>query len=82
MNEYDPKYWKHGINVTVGQFCEYVKNNIPSDATICICGDNNVNIHFSPSGNILSVDHDKLSDLPEYDGYEPGKIVTEDKINI
>ncbi len=25
MNKYDPKYWKHGNNITVEQFCEYVK---------------------------------------------------------
>ena len=42
VNEYDPKYWKHGVNVTVGQFCDHVKKNIPSDAMLYICGDNNV----------------------------------------
>lgn len=24
MNEYDSKYWKHGNNITVEQFCKYV----------------------------------------------------------
>lgn len=67
MNEYDPKYWKHGVNITVGQFCDYIKKNIPSDAVLYICGDNNVSLHFSPQGNILSVDYDTLSDLPEYE---------------
>lgn len=76
MNEYDPKYWKHGVNVTVGQFCDHVKKNIPSDAILYICGDNNVNLHFSSKSNIFSVDYDDLSDLPGYEGYEAGEIVT------
>ncbi len=76
MNEYDPKYWKHGVNVTVGQFCDYTKKNIPSDAVLYICGDNNVSLHFSPQGNILSVDYDTLSDLPEYENCVAGEPVT------
>lgn len=75
MNEYDPKYWKHGVNVTVEQFCDYVKKNISSDAVFYICGDNNVSLHFSPQGNILSVDYDTLSDLPEYEGCIAGEPV-------
>ena len=38
MNEYDPKYWKHGVNVTVGQFCDHIKKNIPSDAVLIYAG--------------------------------------------
>ena len=76
MNEYDPKYWKHGVNVTVGQFCDYTKKNIPSDAVLYICGDNNVSLHFSPQSNILSVDYDTLSDLPEYENCVAGEPVT------
>lgn len=76
MNEYDPKYWKHGVNVTVGQFRDYIKKNIPSDAVLYICGDNNVSLHFSPQGNILSVDYDTLSDLPEYENCAAGELVT------
>ena len=76
MNGYDPKYWKHGVNVTVGQFCDYVKKHIPSDAVFYICGDNNVSLHFSPEDNIFSADYDALSDLPEYEGYEAREIET------
>ncbi|MDE6053373.1 MAG: hypothetical protein K2G55_06380 [Lachnospiraceae bacterium] len=76
MIGYDPKYWKHGVNVTVGQFCDYVKKNIPSDAVLYICGDNNVYLHYLSESNIFSVDYDDLSDLPEYEGYEAGKLVT------
>ena len=50
MNEYDPKYWKHGVNVTVGQFCDYTKKNIPSDAVLYICGDNNVKLQLFAAG--------------------------------
>lgn len=76
MNEYDSKYWKHGVNVTVGQFCDYIKKNIPSDAVLYICEDNNVSLHFSPQGNILSVDNDTLSDLPAYENRAAGELVT------
>ena len=76
MNEYDPKYWKYGVNVTVGQFCDYIKKNILSGAVLYICGDNNVSLHFSPQGNILSVDYDTLSDLPEYENCAAGELVT------
>lgn len=31
MNEYDPKHWKHRVDITVGQFFDYVKKNIPSE---------------------------------------------------
>lgn len=77
MNGYDPKYWKYGVHVTVGQFCNHVKRNIPSNAILYICGDDNVNLHFSPKSNIFSIDYDDLSDLPEYEGYEVGELVTE-----
>lgn len=73
MNEYDVNYWKHGMNITVGQFCDYVKKNIPSDAIFHVCGDSQVYLHFSPEGNTLSVDHDSLSDLPEYEDCEAGE---------
>lgn len=34
MIEYDPSFWKYGENVTAGEFCEYLKENIPHDAII------------------------------------------------
>lgn len=76
MNGYDPKYWKNGVNVTVGQFCDYVRENIPPNAVLHICGNNNVNVHYLPEGNIFSVDYDALSDLPEYEGCRAGELVT------
>jgi len=73
MSEYDANYWKCGMNITVGQFCDYVKENIPSDAIFHVCGDSQVYMHFSPEGNAFSVDHDSLSDLPEYEDCEAGE---------
>lgn len=73
MNGYDAHYWKCGMNITVGQFCDYVKENIPSDAIFHVCGDSQVYLHFSPEGNAFSVDHDSLSDLPEYEDCEAGE---------
>ena len=73
MNEYDANYWKHGRNITAGQFCEYVKEHIPSDAIFHVCGDSQGYLHFSPEGNVFSVDYDSLSDLPEYKDCEAGE---------
>ncbi len=66
MLEYDPKFWKHGENMTVGQFCDYVRKHIPLDAILHVCGDSQVYLHFSPEGNAFSLDYDSLSGLPEY----------------
>ena len=76
MNKYDPKYWKHGNNITVEQFCEYVKKYIPSDAVFYVCGSSSISLHFSPNGNIFSVDCDSLSDLPEYEECSIGEITS------
>ena len=76
MNEYDSKYWKHGNNITVEQFCEYVKKYIPSDAVFYVCGNSSINLHFSLEGNIFSVDCDSLSDLPEYEECSIGEITS------
>ena len=76
MNEYDANYWKCGMNITVGQFCDYVKEKSPSDAIFHVCGATQVYLDFSPEGNVFSVDHDSLSDLPEYEDCESGEFDT------
>lgn len=68
---YDPKHWKHGINITVGEFYSYLGRNVPADAVIHICGSNQVYLHLSEDGTVFSVDYDSLSELPEYDGCGP-----------
>ncbi len=78
MDGYDAGYWKHGVNVTAGQFCNYIKTHIPPDAVLHVCGDNQVYLHFSPDGNALSMDHDPLSDLPEYEGCQAEELDTGD----
>lgn len=78
MNMYDPKYWKHGENITVEQFCDYLKKNIPSDAVFYVCGDNRVSLHYSPDGNVFSVDCNDLSDLSEYEECSVEEIITEE----
>lgn len=66
---YSPKYWKHGINITVQQFREYLMDNIPLDAIMCDCGDRQIFMHLEEDGSVFSIDHDSLSDLPEYEKY-------------
>ena len=67
---FDPKYWKHSQNITVRQFCEYLQNNIPGDALLYVCGDNQVYMHMESDGSIFSIDDNSLSDLQEYEDYE------------
>lgn len=50
---------------------------IPRDAVFYVCGNSSINLHFSPEGNIFSIDCDSLSDLPEYEGGSIGEITTE-----
>lgn len=47
MNEYDSKYWKHGNNITVEQFCKYVMQQIIKDAVFYVCGNSSISLHFS-----------------------------------
>lgn len=74
---FDPKYWKHCENITVKQFCEYLQNNIPEDALLYVCGDNQVYMHMESDGSIFSVDDNSLSDLPEYEDYEVQELEVE-----
>ena len=60
----------------MNEYVPNIKKNIPSDVVLYICGDNNVSLHFSPQGNILSVDYDTLSYLPEYENRAAGEFVT------
>lgn len=74
MSGYDVKFWKHGENVTAGEFCKYVKENIPSDAIINVCGDSQIYLHYSPDGKEFSLDNCALSDLPEYEDCKAGEL--------
>ena len=73
MTKYDPNYWKYGENVTAGQFCEYVKENIPHDAILHVCGSSQIYLHFSADRKVFSLDDCALSDLPEYGNCEAGE---------
>jgi hypothetical protein len=72
---YDSKYWKHGCNVTVRQLYEYMQQNIPDDAIVCIGGSNEIFTHLSTDGSAFSLDFDSLSDLEEYEGSEPSEML-------
>ena len=73
MSGYDAAFWKHGENVTVGEFCEYMKENIPYDTILHVCGDNQIYLHYSSGGKAFSLDNCALSELPEYENCEVGK---------
>lgn len=67
---FDPKYWRHCENVTVKQFCEYLQKNIPGEAVLYVCGDNQVYMHMEADGSAFSIDDSSLSDLAEYEDSE------------
>ena len=71
---YDVEYWKHGEGITVKQFCDYLEKNIPPNAIMNVCGDNQIYIHLEKDGSVFSVDNCSLSDLPEYEDYEVGRL--------
>lgn len=74
MIEYNPKFWKHGESITVGQFCEYVSKHIPPTAILHVCGDEQIYLHLSTDGNVFSLDYNSLSDLSEYEDCEAGEL--------
>ena len=61
-----PKHWKHSENITVKQFCDYLQNNVPEDALLFVCGDNQIYMHMEEDGSVFSIDDNSLDDLPEY----------------
>ena len=67
---YDPKHWVHAENITVGEFCNYLMANVPTEAILCVCGDSQVYMHLEIDGSTFSVDYSSLSDLEEYENYE------------
>lgn len=73
---FDPKYWKYCKGITVKQFCNYLQENIPPDALMNVCGDDQIYMHMEKDGSAFFVDDCSLSDLPEYEEYvEPEEIV-------
>lgn len=38
MNERDLKYWKQDLSIMAGQFYDYIRKNVSSDAVLFICG--------------------------------------------
>lgn len=38
MNERDSKYWKQDLSIMAGQFYDYIRKNVSSDAVLFICG--------------------------------------------
>ena len=50
---YDKKYWRQGKNVTVGQFMDYIRKNVPEDAVFCVLGNNQIYFHLEEDKNRL-----------------------------
>lgn len=71
---YDPKHWKQGTNITVGEFCDYLKESVPIDAIFCVCRSSQIFLHQSQDGRVFSIDYDSLSELLEYDACTPMQI--------
>lgn len=57
-----------GIHITVGELCNYLKENIPADAIFCVCGSDRIYLHMEQDKSVFSVDDCSLSDMEEYCG--------------
>ena len=71
---FDRKHWKYGDNITVGELCNYLKNNLPTEALFCVCGSERIYFHMEKDKSVFSVDDCSLSDMEEYYGYEAEEI--------
>lgn len=71
---FDRKHWKYGDDITVGEFCDYLKENVPADAMFCVCGSSRIYLHMEEDKSVFSVDDCSLSDMAEYSGYDVQKI--------
>lgn len=74
MGDYNPDYWKCCTGITIEQFCHYLKTNVPPNAVFHVCGCDMFYMHLSNDGTVFSVDDCALSDLEEYEGYEPSNL--------
>ncbi len=72
---FDKNYWKYGDNITVGEICNYLKENIPTEATFCVCGSNRIYLHMEEDKSVFSVDDCSLSDMGEYSGYDAEELI-------
>lgn len=70
---YSPVYWKQMSDMTVDDFCRYLKDTYPGNARMAICGASTFYGHYCPDRNIMSVDRESLSDMPGYEDKEPEK---------
>ena len=50
-----------------------MKENIPPDAILHVCGSSQIYLHFSADKKVFSLDDGALSDLPEYGNCEVGE---------
>lgn len=74
------KQWKYGDNITVGELCSYLKENVPADALFCVCGSERIYFHMEKDKRIFSVDDCSLSDMEEYSGYNVQEMLRKDDV--
>ena len=67
--QYNPNEWVYKRSMTVQEVCAYLLSHAPADAILTICGDENIHFHMSNDKAYVTLDHDSLSDIDEYDGH-------------
>lgn len=50
---FDEKQWKYGDDITVGEFCDHLKDNVPADGTFCVCGSNRIYLHMEEDKSVF-----------------------------
>ena len=59
MNEYCKAFRRNMSGLTVGDLIKELQK-FPDSAEILCCGDFNLFIHYAPTENYISIDHDSL----------------------
>ena len=67
---YDIQKRRSAMNITVGDFCRYLLENVPVDATFHVGGMSHFYLHVDSGNQVVSVDDRDLSSNEDYADYE------------
>ena len=67
---YDIEKRRSAMNITVGDFCKYLLENVPTDAVFHVGGISHFYLHIDSENHAVSVDDSDLSGDKDYADYE------------
>ena len=66
---YDIEKRRSAVNITVGDFCKYLLENVPADAVFHVGGISHFYLHIDSGSHAVSVDDSDLSGDEDYADY-------------